>query len=857
MTPIELLLSKLPDVKRNSQGWQARCPAHDDRRPSLSIAKGDDGRVLVRCHAGCTTEAVVSALGMSMRDLMPEHEDGSKPAARRGRKPAPKTYPTARAAVAELERRHGKRSAMWTYRDAKGEPVGVIVRWDRPGAGKDIRPVSRASNGWIIGGMPTPKPLYCLPALAKAKRVFVVEGEKACDAVRSLGLTATTSPHGSNSPGTADWSPLAGKECVILPDNDDAGKGYADDVTAILGELSPSPWIKVVTLPDLPLGGDMVEYIAARRAAGSGNAAIRAEVEALVDAAAPIELQRPTPKVGVFKPFPVSALPEPIGSFVGQAARAIGCDPSYVALPMLSALAAAIGNTRRIQLKRGWPEPAILWTAIVGESGTLKTPAFKAVMQPIRDRQNEALKRHAEAVAQYETRKLEYEKELGKWKHSKGGYDEPPEKPEPPQAERYVVSDTTVEALAPILLANPRGVLLARDELAGWIGSFDRYAGGKGGGGGADAAHWLSMHNGEALVVDRKTGPVRTICVPSASVGITGGVQPGVLNRVLGYAHRESGLLARILLAMPPRRRKRWSEAEIPERVEAEIATIFARLYELKPGNDHNGDPRPVAVPLTPRGKRAWGSFVNEHGGEHVQLTGDLAAAWSKLEGYAARLALVVHCVKRAATDPALRADDEAVDEGSIGTGVTLSRWFGQEARRVYAVLGESEENRGQRRLVELIQRKGGSLSIRDWQRGRSHKTAGDAEAELGELVKAGYGMWRVPRQTGAGRPSAKCFVLASDTTDTDTTPVPEPSARVLSVSEVSDDSNDEFAEDPGTVPNNGSEWPGLPGGRVVDEGAPEDDDGIDDDAEERRAIMEIEAQAESEAAGYDDWEEI
>jgi len=51
---------------------------------------------------------------------------------------------------------------------------------------------------------------------------------------------------------------------------------------------------------------------------------------------------------------------------------------------------------------------------------------------------------------------------------------------------------------------------------------------------------------------------------PSAAVSITGGVQPGILNRVLGYEHRESGLLARMLLAMPPRLRKRWTEIEIP-----------------------------------------------------------------------------------------------------------------------------------------------------------------------------------------------------------------------------------------------------------------------------------------------------
>ena len=158
-------------------------------------------------------------------------------------------------------------------------------------------------------------------------------------------------------------------------------------------------------------------------------------------------------------------------------ARAIGCDPSYLALPLLTAIAAAIGNTRRLELKRGWSAPAILWGAIVGESGTAKTPAFKLVMRPVRERQRKALERHAEEMKQYEADLARWEKEMAAWKRDKNATDDPPEKPDPPQAERFIVSDTTVEALAPILLANPRGLLLARDELAGWIGSFDRYAG--------------------------------------------------------------------------------------------------------------------------------------------------------------------------------------------------------------------------------------------------------------------------------------------------------------------------------------------------------------------------------------------
>ena len=71
MTPVELILSRLPDAKRNGHGWQACCPAHEDQNPSLSIADGDDGRALLKCHAGCATEDVVAALNLRMVDLMP------------------------------------------------------------------------------------------------------------------------------------------------------------------------------------------------------------------------------------------------------------------------------------------------------------------------------------------------------------------------------------------------------------------------------------------------------------------------------------------------------------------------------------------------------------------------------------------------------------------------------------------------------------------------------------------------------------------------------------------------------------------------------------------------------------------
>ena len=64
MTPTERLLAKLPDAKRVGKGWSARCPAHDDRRASLSISEGDNGGAVLHCHAGCEPVAVVAALGL-------------------------------------------------------------------------------------------------------------------------------------------------------------------------------------------------------------------------------------------------------------------------------------------------------------------------------------------------------------------------------------------------------------------------------------------------------------------------------------------------------------------------------------------------------------------------------------------------------------------------------------------------------------------------------------------------------------------------------------------------------------------------------------------------------------------------
>ncbi len=136
----------------------------------------------------------------------------------------------------------------------------------------------------------------------------------------------------------------------------------------------------------------MVELVQQYRDAGKSDADIVKDLETLIGQAEPVIPAPAVPSVAAFIPFPLEALPEPVRSFVAKAARAIGCDPSFVALPLLAGLASAIGNTRRIELKRGWTEPAIVWAAIVGESGTLKSPALELALRAIRKRQHAAMK---------------------------------------------------------------------------------------------------------------------------------------------------------------------------------------------------------------------------------------------------------------------------------------------------------------------------------------------------------------------------------------------------------------------------------------------------------------------------------
>jgi hypothetical protein len=547
----------------------------------VSISESRDGHALLCCHAGCTTAAICAALNLTLADLMLNGHNGAPRAAGPGRRP--QTFPSAAAAVAHLEATLGPRAAWWQYDGPDGEPVGAVVRWNNPdGTKRTIRPVARHPDGWRIGAMPTPRPLYALGELRAAPRVYVVEGERCCEALRALGLTATTSAGGAQAAKQTDWAPLAARDVVIFPDHDEPGRRYARDIEALLALLNPWPTTRVVELPGLADGGDVFDFIAARRAAGPDDATIKAELEALADAAPVVERDEPVTRDElVWRPFPVDALPPRVRVFVKAVAGATNTDASWSAVACLAVLAGCIGNRACARARRGWDEPAVLWAALVGRSGTIKSAVVKLVTRALHDLYKHARAEHRDALREYDRAMARHAVDYAKWKQDqrKGTATDPPLEPEQPIERRVLVSDTTVEKLGVLLQENPLGLLLVRDELAAWLGSFDRYAGG---GKGSDQPTWLSMFDAAPVTIDRKSA-VGTIYVALAAVSVLGSIQPGTLLRMFGRAEREAGLLARVLLVCPPERPALWADAELSDTHASDWRALLDSLLAIEP----------------------------------------------------------------------------------------------------------------------------------------------------------------------------------------------------------------------------------------------------------------------------------
>lgn len=481
-----------------------------------------------------------------------------------------------------------------------------------------------------------------------------------------------------------------------------------------------------------------------------------------------------------WKPFPLSAIPTPICDYIDAKANAIDVDPSQIALPMLVALGAAIGNTRRLRVTTDWFVPPILWGAVVCESGSAKTPSQNAALKFTTDRQSKSWRSYQEEQKEWETLDAYYQKSLNTWKRKQNTSDDPPEKPEKPILQQYRVCDSTIEALVKSLEENPRGILLARDELNAWFQSHDRYASK----GSADQAQYLEMYNAGTVQIDRKTSG--RLFVTNAAVSVIGTIQPGILRRALGGEQRESGLQARFLFAYPERRIRQMTDTSTPQAIEDDVATVFDRLWDLEFTTDEDGNSKPIIVKLSPAAYEMFRENTHRYRIEAHTAVSDLHAALSKLEETVARIALIIHIVCTVSRGFNPLHDSGDVTESSMQAAIDIVDWFKHETKRVYSMLRPTEDvgqtvlQQSQQRLISWISGKPDSVTAREVHRGLKsiYPDCESAEKALNQLVKVGLGSWgEFQVSEVGGRPTRK-FVMSD-------------SQRVLSPSDNSQETPD------------------------------------------------------------------
>ena len=236
-TPIDRVVAALQsagcDPRQRGDKWEARCPAHDDHTPSLSIATGADGRALITCQAGCRTEDVVAALKLKMADLFVERQNDDRP----------------------------KITSTYPYTDENGTTLFEVVRF----VPKDFRQRTPDGHGgwtWKLNGVR--RVPYRLPELLTAAKcagtpVFITEGEKDADAIVRAGQVATCCAGGAGKWKAEYAEHFAGvTEVVVVADKDLPGYRHARDVAHSL-----EPVVEMVRLCEATKGKDVTDHLVA------------------------------------------------------------------------------------------------------------------------------------------------------------------------------------------------------------------------------------------------------------------------------------------------------------------------------------------------------------------------------------------------------------------------------------------------------------------------------------------------------------------------------------------------------------------------------------------------------------------
>ena len=489
------------------------------------------------------------------------------------------------------------------YTAADGAPIYHRIRLKHPDTGeKWIRPMYANGAGYKLGEPDFGgklKPLYRLHEVITADQalpVWWVEGEQKADKIVRLGLLATTAG-GANSDESCDFQPLRGRRVIVWPDNDDPGQQHAQRVATKLRSLGCT--VETIDLGPLALakGGDVVDWLAAHPEATADDlTALPLLSEGT--AAAPAAWPDPSPlpsELPAVDAFDLALLPDVLRPWIADISDRVQCPPDFPAVAAMIALGSALGRKVCIRPKQldSWYEAANLWGCIVGRPGVLKSPALNEALRPLRKLEGTAATAHNTALREWQKKQMTREIARAAAKQNavaaakKGiNFDAAAlidtDDDQEPGLRRYIVNDTSVEALGEVLMHNVNGTLAYRDELDGLLRQLD-----KEGNEGARTFFLTAWAGKEPYTFDR-IGRGLNRRIDAVCLALLGSTQPAKIGAYLhdAVAHGGGdGLMARFSMLTWPDVSGEWRNIDrLPDSAAKEAAFgTFRRFDTLQP----------------------------------------------------------------------------------------------------------------------------------------------------------------------------------------------------------------------------------------------------------------------------------
>lgn len=735
--PSGVFLSRLQNVKKTASGWICRCPAHDDGKASLSVSQGSDGRVLLKCHAGCDAESIVQALSLDLKDLFPRKDKASV-------------------------------VAVYDYVDAAGTMRFQTVRF-APKDFRQRRPDGKGGWAWNLKGVLLV--LYRLPSVLAAasvgRTVFVVEGEKDANGLVALGFVATTSPMGAGK-----WKPqyseaLAGAHVVIIADKDAPGRKHAEQVAK--GVFPGAKSVRILELPGdgvkdasdwIRAGGTKEQLQIIAKAAptwkpGASVVSIKAEPQEREpgdEEPESIERESDWPEplpfgTGAAPEIRASLIPEPISSFVAALAVALQVPQSACMIAALCTVAATMAKRAVVQIGPDWSEPLNIYGAMVLPPGERKSAILSACRAPLDDWEAGAVKAVGERFASLsaEKRILEARARAAEKRASAKGSDLSVRDEairmareaaafHVPATPQVFVDDITTEKIVGVMQDQGGKIALFSDE----GGIFDIMAG-LYSGGSLKIDAYLKAYDGKAIRVDRVGRASEIVHEPALTMCL--GVQPAII-RALGQntAMRGRGLIGRVIFVLPDSMlgKRLINPPAMPADIKADYRRIILFLSDME-------DPMPGEqriIWLSPDALALFNAFRQELE-PMLAPDADLGAItdWAgKLAGSIARIAALWHSVEAAAAHS--QPWQSSISGETMHKAIALGRLLQDHAKAAFGLMQADGVRSTATVILEWIARKGiQSFTKRDAYRALArHLTRADEiEAPIGLLTERGY----------------------------------------------------------------------------------------------------------------------